>query len=288
VRVGQPTPWLPRQYENALVFPDFLNEEERIVKLIRLCCLPLVLSAFFVLAVAPDAAWAILSFEVICAPDNDGDVPEVRAGDPLDVKVVFKNRRCPYNQRGFCADPSRTIHTGGQGSMGCTQFHDDPGACQIAWVDGNSGAASCFFEEEEGLCFGCGSWNNERAGLCTNTCRSELAGTATFNKLVVGLTGNANDSLGGLGIFGPFATGISGRIPAAQCEDPGRIPSIHEEIVRVVDKVPARLAGTTAVVFAQVTVVRDGMTVGESEKTREQEFCKVSVTRGPKSGRDDD
>jgi hypothetical protein len=268
-------------------FPEFLNEEERVVKLTKLCFLPLVLSAFFVLALAPDVATAV-GFEVICAPDNDGDVPEVRAGDPLDVRIVFENNQCPYNQQGFCADPSRTLRTGGPGSMGCGLIGNDPVACQRAWVDGGSGAASCFFDEVDDRCRGCGRYNNERAGRCINTCRSELAGSVTFNKLVVGLTGNANDSLAGLGIFGPFATGISGRVPAAQCEGFGRTPGIHEETVRVMDKVPARLAGTTAVVFAQVTVEDSGLAVGESEKTREQEFCKVSVTTGPRGGDDDD
>jgi hypothetical protein len=249
------------------------------VKLSYPCCLTVVLSAFLVLPLVPGVASAV-DFEVICAPDNDGDTPEVRAGDPLDVRVVFTNHRCPRSQPGFCADPSRTLRTGGPGSEGCTTLGNDPLTCEIAWVDGGSGAASCFFNESEDQCFGCGP-NNERNGLCTNTCRSEDAGSATFNKLVVALSGNASDSLGGLGIFGPFATGISGRIPAADCEDFGGIPGVREETVRVVDRVPAKLAGTAAFVFAQVTIREDGLPVGESEKTREQEFCKVSVVGRP-------
>jgi hypothetical protein len=53
--------------------------------------------------------------------------------------------------------------------------------------------------------------------------------------------------------------------------------------VRVVDKVSGKLAGTTAVVVVQVTVEDSGQPVGESEKDREQEFCKVAITRGPNS-----
>jgi hypothetical protein len=242
--------------------------------------------AFVALAVGP--AWGV-DIEVICAPDNDGDVPEVRAGDPLDVKVVFENDQCPFNQRGFCADASRTILTGGPRSSGCRSLDGDQLACENAWVDGGSGAASCFFDEISGACRGCGRANESyRGGLCTNTCRSEDAGSVHFSKLVVGLTGNANDSLGGLGIFGPFKTGISGRIPPAECSDYPYDPGTFEQVVRVVDKAPKRLAGTTAVVFAQVTVEESGAPVSESEASRKQEFCKVAIMNDGRHLRDDD
>ena len=56
------------------------------------------------------------------------------------------------------------------------------------------------------------------------------------------------------------------------------LPRDLAQVVRVVDQAPKRLAGTTAVVFAQVTVQEDGAPVGESEDSRKQEFCKVAIT----------
>jgi hypothetical protein len=44
----------------------------------------------------------------------------------------------------------------------------DQATCEIAWVDGHQGPASCAFDEAIG-CFGCGP-KNEDAGLCINTC----------------------------------------------------------------------------------------------------------------------
>ena len=239
---------------------------------------------FVGLVVAQAGPAGAVDMEVICAPSNDGDVPEVQVGEPLDVRVVFRNRRCPQSQPGFCADPLRTLRAGGEGSSGCRDI--DPADCLIAWVDGGSGAASCFYGG--GSCRGCGP-RNESAGRCVNSCRLGDGGIG-YNKLVVGLAGNGNDTLGGLRIFGPFKTGVSGSIPPADCEgdDDDGNAGVREETVRVLDEVPAKLAGTTAVVFAQVTVAEDGGPVGETESDREQEYCKVAIVARPGAPPDDD
>jgi hypothetical protein len=71
-------------------------------------------------------------------------------------------------QTTVCEDPDRTVFAGLPGSEGCREI-DDPTVCEIAWVEGHNGPASCFFDEAQGLCLGCGP-ANEDAGLCTNTC----------------------------------------------------------------------------------------------------------------------
>jgi hypothetical protein len=67
-----------------------------------------------------------------------------------------------------CEDPARTVYGGGPGSEGCLQY-PTPGTCEMAWVDGDRGPASCYFDDTSQSCFGCGP-NNESAGSCTNTC----------------------------------------------------------------------------------------------------------------------
>jgi hypothetical protein len=66
-----------------------------------------------------------------------------------------------------CEDAERTFFAGGPGSEGCTTI-EGRATCEIAWVEGRSGPASCGYREDIG-CFGCGP-ANEDAGLCGNTC----------------------------------------------------------------------------------------------------------------------
>jgi hypothetical protein len=72
------------------------------------------------------------------------------------------------SQAQTCEDSARTIFTGGPGSEGCLLI-DDQTTCEMAWVEGHQGPASCAWDEALGGCFGCGP-NNEGAGVCTNTC----------------------------------------------------------------------------------------------------------------------
>ena len=68
-----------------------------------------------------------------------------------------------------CADQSRTIYTGPPDSAGCTRFDGDPASCAMAYVEGGSGVASCYYDAENEACRGCGP-SNEGSGACTNTC----------------------------------------------------------------------------------------------------------------------
>ena len=67
-----------------------------------------------------------------------------------------------------CEDPARTIFAGVPSSEGCLSI-DDQATCEMAWVEGHQGPASCAYDETFGGCFGCGP-NNEDAGRCSNTC----------------------------------------------------------------------------------------------------------------------
>jgi hypothetical protein len=64
-----------------------------------------------------------------------------------------------------CADVTRTVFGGDEGSEACPTFLDQP-SCEQAWTFGEGGAASCYWN---GACRGCGP-NNEGAE-CTNTCK---------------------------------------------------------------------------------------------------------------------
>jgi hypothetical protein len=68
-----------------------------------------------------------------------------------------------------CADATRTVFAGGPGSDACNDFDGDQSACEAAWHEGNSGAASCWFDTDGGTCRGCGLPNQLRQN-CVNTC----------------------------------------------------------------------------------------------------------------------
>ncbi len=97
-----------------------------------------------------------------------------------------------------CDDASRTIFTGGPGSEGCRQFHNDPTSCLQAFNEGQAGAASCWYDAEDERCRGCGP-DNANDGDCTNTCKPlpfcELEPERTF---------------GGCGSFDGDAAGCGG------------------------------------------------------------------------------
>ena len=77
-----------------------------------------------------------------------------------------------------CADPTRTIFTGGPDTEACRVFLDDRASCESAYhFDIARMSASCFFipidpndPNSPGECLGCGQ-GNELSSECINTCR---------------------------------------------------------------------------------------------------------------------
>lgn len=72
-------------------------------------------------------------------------------------------------------DPSRTVFAGGPGNGACQAFEDDQSSCEEAYHLGGGGVASCYFDEDDEWCYGCGA-NNENSGNCVNTCRVPICG----------------------------------------------------------------------------------------------------------------
>jgi hypothetical protein len=69
-----------------------------------------------------------------------------------------------------CQDASRTIFTGHPESAGCHRFDGDSVMCLQAYVEGDGGAASCWYDSSEDECRGCGP-ENANEGNCTNSCQ---------------------------------------------------------------------------------------------------------------------
>lgn len=88
-----------------------------------------------------------------CGPPNEGN-GECRNTCTLGPPT------CP-------ADPTRTIFGGGPQTQACHQFDGDQVSCEKAFILGESGVASCYYDS--GSCYGCGV-NNLSNGECTNTC----------------------------------------------------------------------------------------------------------------------
>jgi len=79
-------------------------------------------------------------------------------------------------------DPSRTNFAGGPGNSACQQFEDDQLACEQAYHQGGDNVSSCYFDDNDQWCYGCGP-NNEgegpnftNPGSCSNTCRVSVCG----------------------------------------------------------------------------------------------------------------
>ncbi|MDO8527988.1 MAG: DUF4215 domain-containing protein [Deltaproteobacteria bacterium] len=77
-------------------------------------------------------------------------------------------------------DTSRTVFGGGSGSEGCQGFADDQTACEEGYNEGRNGVASCYWDDNDGWCYGCGP-SNEDSGNCTNTCRVPVCGDGYIN-----------------------------------------------------------------------------------------------------------
>ena len=103
-----------------------------------------------------------------------------------------------------------------------------------------------------------------------------------FQRTFVAIAGNTDDSVGGLGIFGPFVRAISGTIPEAECnfgfpvfpEVPGELGPL---LVNVTNNVPASLVGTAAGMFVSLDATETDST-GETEKTLISGSCIVEIT----------
>lgn len=84
-----------------------------------------------------------------------------------------------------CAlDMTRTIYAGGPGSEGCREFDGDETQCLQAFVRGDGGVASCFFEPD-GDCRGCGP-ENVNDGDCVNTCKNQPVCGSDPDRTVLG------------------------------------------------------------------------------------------------------
>jgi hypothetical protein len=68
-----------------------------------------------------------------------------------------------------CADMTRTTYAGPPRSEGCNRYDGDQAGCELAYVEGDAGVASCYYDSGDDNCRGCGP-SNENNGECTNTC----------------------------------------------------------------------------------------------------------------------
>jgi len=85
----------------------------------------------------------------------------------------------------------------------------------------------------------------------------------TITKLLVALTGNVGNSSAGIGFFGPFIRDVSWTIPSMNSS---------LQTIRIIDKVPASLAGKVST--AVVTV-----TSPDYKKEYGTEYCIVDVIK---------
>jgi parallel beta-helix repeat protein len=101
----------------------------------------------------------------------------------------------------FCTgDPTRTFFAGGPKAMACRQFDGDETGCDTAWAVSRSNgvaAVSCFWEDSESECRGCGSNNQDK---CANSCE-EASGAGISVE-------SANVSIRSLTVRGGIASGI--------------------------------------------------------------------------------
>lgn len=88
-----------------------------------------------------------------CGPSNEGE------GDCVNTCVT------PVP----CLDQTRTIYAGPPDSRGCRRFSGDQAMCEQAYVEGDDGVASCYYDAGTGDCQGCGARTQFNEG-CTNTC----------------------------------------------------------------------------------------------------------------------
>lgn len=91
--------------------------------------------------------------------------------------------------------------------------------------------------------------------------RTEI--TLIVTKLLVSLTGNVGNSITGIGFFGPFSRNVDWTIPPN---------NTITELIRIIDKVPASLAGKVSAAFVSVTSPDYKIEYGT-------EFCMVNVVK---------
>lgn len=85
----------------------------------------------------------------------------------------------------------------------------------------------------------------------------------TITKLLVALTGNVGNSISGIGFFGPYSRDVNWDIPGGQTV---------LQTVRIIDKVPASLAGKVSAASVMITS-RDYKTTYGSDS------CVVNVVK---------
>jgi hypothetical protein len=88
-----------------------------------------------------------------CGPNNEGN------GNCTNTCI---DAACP-------GDPARVIYAGGPASSGCHFFDGNQTNCEKAFIRGDGGIASCYYDTDFDECRGCGP-NNEDSGACVNTC----------------------------------------------------------------------------------------------------------------------
>jgi hypothetical protein len=70
------------------------------------------------------------------------------------------------------SERTRTLFAGGPETAACHQFDGNKSACLSSYhADQCGNAASCYYDDADALCNGCGP-NNEQNGDCINSCRT--------------------------------------------------------------------------------------------------------------------
>lgn len=100
---------------------------------------------------------------------------------------------------------------------------------------------------------------------------SEECFDVSFPRTFVAIVGNTDDSVGGIGIFGPFARNVSGTIPAVEeCFTwptvPGRLGPLP---VTITNNVPASLVGTVAAIVVSIEATGTETLPDLTEETQE-------------------
>ena len=90
-------------------------------------------------------------------------------------------------------------------------------------------------------------------------------------RFMVGITGNYDRSLGGVGIWGPFKRDAGFYVPGASCGSQSWVAGKRNRQIKVTGKMPLALKGTVAQVFV-IAEVKDGVSTDS-----EGEMCWVEV-----------
>lgn len=81
----------------------------------------------------------------------------------------------------------------------------------------------------------------------------DCASSVSFSRVMKGLVGNAGGTMGGAGIWGPYAASVGTKnLAAANCSTPPPIPTQVTLWPSIISAAPASLANTMAMAYVEI------------------------------------